>query len=137
MKIQFDFPRRKGSVYQDLLADYIGRMREFAKMEEVKGEALELCFVHGLHLEAAGRPLLELSSEALSEHIMKSLSAGVSNIRVAVRHISHDSPMRASADAPSGIVLLRAEIGEDFAEVLAAEQVYRAFMIAHNRKYHK
>lgn len=139
MKIQFDFPRRKGSLYADLLEDYTGRMREFAKIGSVKGDALELCFVYGSHLDQAPEGcLLELSSEALSESIRRSLNSGVSNIRIKVRHISKFSPAQdPAARAPLGIVLLRAEIGEDFAEVLAAEQTYRAFMIYHNRKYHK
>lgn len=200
MKIQFDFSKHRNSPYSNLLADYMYRLEEFAKLGEFKGEYLDLCFVAGrndtrVHRSKSDGCLsclddlrershlspLDISSEELSELIQKSLSGGISNIRVTVKKmddwrnetarasvpdtvlpgegssgaapsdaaesgtvpfgaLSPDAALFESDAAKTGTVyisLLRCKIGTDLAEVLAAEQVYRAFMIFHNRKYHK
>lgn len=203
MKVCLDYPKRKNSLYEDLLADYKKRISEFAKISETlgKSECLTLCFVVRSQKRRSERgrtenveiarvsnmknrilqesedakgaeDALNLSSEELAELIQTRMSNGVSNIRVCVRigetvyeRVGADDGESVGAatrepagetavgcggeagrdacgrsDDPCSVIRLSAvngNISEELAEVLAAEQLYRAFMIQHNRKYHK
>lgn len=191
MKIRFDFSEHRHSLYSELLADYMHRLSEFAKLGAVKGDVLEICFVFGAFSDSdtvrgVGRsggyakndyppsPRFRqgnsshspraVSSEELSELIQKNLSAGISNLLIKVQsmdeyraEISKIQPTEKTkrsekTELSEGsksldriqpterklyLSLISCNIGTDFAEVLAAEQIYRVFMIMHNRKYHK
>lgn len=154
------------SSYATIFADYISRIRRFVKIAKpAKGrrkvneprEGLHLIFVNGY-----GASKEKFGSEELAEEIKQralthgrdiyvELVSGGALDTVSSAWCSRSSEAAAgpcesegggSAGAGSGADILLVPLtteraADELAKVLAIEQVYRAFMIINNRKYHK
>ncbi|MDO4753666.1 MAG: 23S rRNA (pseudouridine(1915)-N(3))-methyltransferase RlmH [Bacillota bacterium] len=108
------------------------RLTEFAKLGAVRRDCLDLRFVATDKEYGRDDPVKRMSSEDCARTIQSALNRGLSDIRVRVV-----SSVEEKAPHIEYILLVNQDISEELAEVLAAEQIYRAFMILHNRKYHK
>jgi len=133
----------KERAVRTVLDDYLGRIRRYAKIDEVELKdmpAPQLVERFGRHLDAGGRTIaLEVegklwSSQDLAKQVGDCELYSVPSLTFLIGG-SYGLPPSVSRQATARFSLGRITLPHRLARVILAEQIYRAFTILRNEPY--
>lgn len=154
MKIKIVCPGKiKEKWLSEGIAEYVKRLSKYAQLSIVEVPDSPDSFPVAKALEAEGKAILSkirsdeyvwvmdlhgklLTSEELSENLMEGLERGGANLTCVIGGSNGLAP-EVTARADLRICLGKVTLTHQMTRLILLEQLYRAFKIAGNEKYHK
>lgn len=129
--------RLKERALRELLDDYLGRIRRYARCDEIevqKPEGFAQAFISGATLVALDVNGEALSSTALSERVARWSERGKGTIVFAIGD-ADGLPAQVLSGADVRLSLSSLTLPHRLARLVLVEQIYRAFSILRNQPY--